>query len=260
MVKNVLPAGSEDPKDLPRLFKYYRQFANRALKCRQKFQNIQAMTDYKGRKSLFDRLSRIISKYGIDRERYVRYCALGIGCQSAEDMADVKYLKMYADHLTRVSQYGSIVHNFRRSAANLADMCIANGTTPAQEMAKLITENRLGYEYITGRISKYFIASIRNFRKIYWKLDAMNRDELRILYDVSEELCETAKQAFLEREKRTVAPLSLTDETIREKLKLQKQENQEVKSNEHILPRPPDVLEDGRDHQAADHDIPEALR
>lgn len=219
MEKNVLPEGSDDPRDLPRLFKYYRQFDNKALRCKQKFKNVQAAGEYSRRKKLFDRLNSVLSKYGIDRERFVRYCAIGTGCPTAADMADVRYIKMYADHLKRVSQYGNIIHNFRRSASNLADMCIENGTTPVQEIARMISENRLGYEYITGRLSKYFIASIKNFRKIYWKLDRMNRDELRILYDVSEELCETVRRAFLERENVTVAPLSLTNETIREKLK-----------------------------------------
>lgn len=257
MRKNVLPAGSNDPKDLPRLFKYYRQFDNKTLKCKQKFEYVQASGEYSRRKRLFDRLNAVLLKYKIDRERFVRYCALGTGCAAPEDMADVRYFKMYADHLKRVSQYGGIIHNFRKSASNLADMCISNRTTPVQEIARMVTGNRLAYEYITGHLSKYFIACIKNFRKIYWKLDRMNRDELRILYDVSEELRDVAQKAFLEREGRTVAPLGLADETIREKLKTKQEQEEE---NEHILPRPPDVLEDRRDDQATDHDIPQAVR
>ena len=225
----VSPEGNEDPRDLAALFKYYRQFANRTLRCRQKLRNIQAAGEYARGKKALDRLNEVLVKYGIDRERYVRYCATELGCESAGDMANVRYIKMYADHLTRVAQYGAIVHNFRRSASNLADMCIAHGTTPAEEMARIISENRLAYEYVSGRLSKYFIASISNFRKIYEKLDPLNRDELRILYDVSGELCEDAKRAFLLREKKTVTPLRLTDETIREKLKQQKQQD-EVKT------------------------------
>ena len=216
--ESVLPAGSNDPKDLAKLFKYYRQFANKILKCRQKFRNIQATVEYARGKKALDRLNAVLGKYGIDKEGFVRYCALGTSCASAREMADVKYIKAYADHLKRVEQYGNIVHNFRRSAENLADMCIEHETTPAEEIARIVMENKLAYEYLSGRLSKYFIASIRNFRKIYEKLDRMNKDELRILFDVSDELHEDVKRAFLRYERRTVAPLQLTDEIKRNKL------------------------------------------
>lgn len=227
MENGVLPEGSESPEDLVRLFKYYRQFSNKLLKCRQKFKNVMASGDYSRNRKSIDRLNRVLIKYRIDREGYVRFCATSGGCQSVSEISDFRRIKLYSDYLKRRAQYGSIVYNFRRSAMNLADMCISNGTTPATELARIVMESRLAYEYASGRLSKYFIASIANFKKIYEKLDQLNRDELRILYDVSDELHEDVKRAFLEYEKRVVAPLGLTDEMIK-----QKQTEKQEKSRE----------------------------
>ena len=204
------------PIDLVRLFKYYRQFEDKTRKFRVPFGKVRASRDYAKRKGKMDRLFKVLGKYLIDAERYVSFCARTLGCQDPSDMARVDYISKYADHLRRTEQYRNIVHNFRRSARNLAKMCIEHKTTPQEEMSRIAREGRLGYEYVSGRLSKYFIASIGNFGKIYERLDPISKDELRILYNVADELNQDVQRAFLMYEKRQVAPMRLAAETIRQ--------------------------------------------
>ena len=231
MSVRVLPIDKKtDPKSLVTLFKYYRQLEDKTLKFKQKFSSIRSSTDYRENRKAIDRLSKVLEKYDIDRERYVKYCVHGIGCREVSEIAKAENIKRYGDHLKRKDQYGNIVHNFRRSARNLADMCLEHGTSPSDELSSIISRGRLAYEYLSGRLSKYFIACISNFGEIYPKLDQLNRDELGILYNVFEELRQDVHRAFLLYERKTVTPLGLTDEAIHEKTKPETTKPKEIKN------------------------------
>jgi protein arginine kinase len=65
---------------------------------------------------------------------------------------------------------------------------------------------------LTGNISKYFLASIQNFKLIFEKLDSISKSELRIIYEASDELNVVANEASIKMSDKYAKPIFDTNE------------------------------------------------
>jgi hypothetical protein len=96
----------------------------------------------------------------------------------------------------------------------------------------LFKSGRIASDYLTGNISKYFLASIQNFKKyfeifpeyflasiqnfklIFEKLDSISKSELRIIYDASDELNVVANEASIKMSDKYAKPIFDTNEAF----------------------------------------------
>jgi hypothetical protein len=207
-----------EPETLVRYFKYYRQKTDPNVSFIVPFKMIGTSVYYSKNRKWFNRLADIVWKYGIDHNKFIKFCVLKLGITEGRDLLKSENFKRYADYLKLFYQYKRIYERYISTAEYIADRCIVEGTTPAKFIGKLIRENRLGYEYMAGRISKHFIASIQNFDKLFTKLDKINQDELRIILEVSGELNHDIQDAFLMFKSQRVKPISFTERMIEKRL------------------------------------------
>ena len=207
-----------EPETLVRYYKYYRQRTDPMVTFPVAFERVGTAVYYSKNRKWFNRLSDIVWKFGIDHNKYIKFCVIKIGIQDGRELLKPENFRRYAEYLKVFEQYKRIYERYVKTAEYIADRCIEGGITPARFIGRLIRENRLGYEYMSGRISKHFIASIQNFDKIFERLDKINQDELRIILEISGELNHDIQEAFLMFKSQRVKPISFTERIIEKKL------------------------------------------
>jgi len=206
------------PETIASYWKYFCQLKNDSVVRKLMLKDVRYVTEYKKYKKYFDTFCKIAIKYRISYVKYINYCINDLRIQTPKDLLSVKNLKSFAEYLNSKDYYYGIYKNYLKSANNVADSCIKYGySSSSQYISDLIKKNLIAEEFITGRISRYYIATIQNFKKIYNFLDNINRDELHIIYDVCENLNQDVQDAFLMFKSQQVRPICFTDALIKEK-------------------------------------------
>ena len=165
----------------------------------------------------FEKLSEILGKYKIDPEDFIEFAVVVCGVRVPKDALTREIFEKYAAHVGVREQYDKIYGYFMRSVKNISDFCCESGQEPEEYLNSLITGNRLGYQLISGKISKYFIGSFPNFKKFYDRMDCLNRSELSIIYNASDEIFNSVQSAFLYKTGKRVNPIQLVKEEIKNK-------------------------------------------
>jgi hypothetical protein len=170
----------------------------------------------------FEKLSEILGKYRIDPDDFIEFVVVVCGVRVPKDALKREIFEKYGDHVGVREQYGKIRGYFMRSVKNISESCVELGQEPEEYLNGLITGNKLGYYLISGKISKYFIGSFSNFKKLYGKMDYLNRSELSIIYNASDEIFNSVQSAFLYETGKRVNPIQMVKEEINRKKKEQK--------------------------------------
>lgn len=207
-----------DPELLVRYYKYYRQQTNPYVVNPISFKFIKTLSYYKENKKYFDKLADVIVKYNINHVKYIKFCIFERKIKNGKELLEIENFSRYAQFLKLKEQYHKIYTQYVKTANYIAEECMRQNISVVQFIKNLIVENRLAYEYITGRISKYYIVSIQNFKKLYYKLDHINQDELRIILNVSDELNHDIQDAFMMFKSQRVKPIRFTEELLKRKL------------------------------------------
>ena len=213
-----LEPNCNDPETMVRVIKYYSQEFVKGKK-NTPFKLIRCKGEYVKNKKKYDQLFNLCEKYKIKTLDYIKFSILMNGTKTVDTMLSVQSFLQYANYKKRKSRYAKIYKYYMKSANNVVDMCIKNGYTDTIDCLRhLIQENRLGYEYLSGRLSKYYLASIQNFKKIYEKLDRQSKEELCIIHDVADELNKYVQDTFKEFRNMHVHTISFTDKLLKTKL------------------------------------------
>lgn len=213
--QETIVCGNTRPETLARYFKYYQQFVNTHRLVIADIDHVPFKSCYDKYRKYFDRLAAICSKYGINAHNYIEYCVKSKMAYTPDQMMSTNLIKMYADNLATRKRYATIYNGYMKSAYNVAAYCIENDTTPIDYVKMLIIKNQLAYEYVTGILSKHFIASLQNFDKIYYRLDRINRSELSTIHNVASELNNEIQEVFLTYKNQRVRPLGLVETIIK---------------------------------------------
>ena len=205
-------------EDVVRYYKFFKQEVNKLVEIKLPLLQIPYKSEYTAHKKIYDKLTVIFNKYGINYVKYIKFCVKRLNPTNwkitPEELLNSENFVKFASYLKLKEQYMSIYRIYMKNVDFIAKECIMRRTTPKEYIKGLILENKLGYEYMSGRISKYFLSTIQNFRKIYFKLDDMNRDELSIIYNNVEILNQSVQEAFLMYRNRTIKPIELIKDRI----------------------------------------------
>jgi len=91
--------------------------------------------------------------------------------------------------------------------------CADSGFVSVREYLKhLIESNKLAGKYLSGEISRYYLAGLKNFRKIVSKMDSLNKDTLKEVVEQQEQLLSDVQDAFMQIKNTRVSMISLTNE------------------------------------------------
>ena len=209
-----------------RLFKFFSQFNNSLIVKPQRLKDISPKTTYRKFKKTFDKLSFIFDKYHINPYGFMEHSLKYAKFYSPSPLLNVSVFVEYANHLERIKRFHQIYRYYKKSVDNIAKACVESGKSPREFIRDMIIKNRVAYEYVSGRISKYFLVSLQNFTDIYNHLDEMNKKELGIIYSAAGELSAALNDALLFETGEIAKPISSV-ETAVEKLKQENKQHKE---------------------------------
>jgi hypothetical protein len=209
---------------LCKVYKFYRQQTNPYIEFPISFNKLKISTFYKTNKKVFNKLYFISNKYHINMQNYIYFCIFDLHISNPKDLLNINFFRLYANKLKVEKQYKKIYLNFLKTANYIADICLSNNITPKEYIKKIIQEKRIGFEYMSGKLSTHFLASIKGIKNIFKFLDNNTKLEMSIIYDATEKLNGDIQEAFMKYKSHRVSPLKFTEQMI--KLKKIKQNKQ----------------------------------
>ena len=182
---------------------------------------------YKNHQEAFTTLANFAAKCNMDAKRYILFCITELNVMKPEDLLVKVNILRFVESLKRDETYTNIKNRYVESAMNLADDAIAEGFTSAERyIAHLFETNRIAQVFLSGRISKHFLASIQNFGVLFGRLNTMNQDTLRTVFDVFDGLNQEAQESFSVTGCDFMRPVAFTDQVIKTKTKNQKEKTE----------------------------------
>lgn len=119
----------------------------------------------------------------------------------------------YEDYLIAKEKHDAIFKDIVSTAKNLCDAMHENQIYTCKDMLKmLIREKKIGAWYISGKISKHFLAAIPNFNKIIPRLDQFSKVDLEEIERLYVVLNNEANEAWMIRRSIKLNPMKLVDE------------------------------------------------
>ena len=183
--------------------------------------NISGVTLYRRHRDMFDRLFRIQEKYDFDLVRYCKFFVsrFNFTDENIKKISDPQYILWYAEMLKTNAKYQRIYSYVEKSVDNIVEDCVKLHYSSVKEYLRhLIVENLLGQKFLSGQISRYYLAGIKNLKQIVRKMDNLNRDTLREVVESQESLLSELQDAFLYIRRNRVSIISYTDEKLYRKL------------------------------------------
>ena len=211
---------SNDPETLAKLFAYY-IYQKRAGDYHVNFANISVKTFFGKYRRHFNMLSKLFQKYGINNQDYLHYCVYdqGINFFNVSKILDIKNIREYANYSKIKEQYKKIYSYFLKSANYIANECIDHGYGTCKEFLKRqVIHNTLAEKMISGKISIYYLASIKNIEEIISKMNQINKDTFQTLVERKDKLNSDVQNAFLFVTMKKVNPIKFTDDLLSKKL------------------------------------------
>lgn len=205
---------------LARLYTYF-NYQKRAKDYAVNFVNVSGKTTYSKWRKIFDLLSKITEKYGIDGKDYLRYLVYdqGLNFYNASEILNINNIRSYAEHMKIIEQYGKIRSYFLKSANYIADECLRKKYDSCKEFLKRqILHNTLAEKMLSGKISIYYLASIKNIKDIVSKMDPISRDTFSTLVERADKLNSDVQDAFMKITSQKVNPIKFTDELLYKKM------------------------------------------
>lgn len=208
-------AAEAERNELAHLVRYLLQMHNPRIVRKPRYEDVKfkefASTNRKG----LAKLHFILKKYSIDAKRFVTYAVEQENVARIQDFFKTDLFRRYSERLLIEKRIQTISKVYAKSVENVARACVETGRTPVEFIKAMVNENRVAYYYISGWISKYFLVSIRNFGEIFSRLDSLNKDELRIIYDAEGEMRTMATEALVATTGKPPRPVHDVQEAIK---------------------------------------------
>lgn len=204
-----------------KMFKYYRQFKLSFLHHPIPLKNITAKKIYCKYKAQFDEIAKLSEKYKFDLESYIRY--LVNECNVADEHVGKRLLnlldiKFFLEKQEIKTKRTKVFNYFVKSANNIADECIKLGYPTSKDYIRmLIKDKKLSSYYMSGIISKYYLAALPKFPILVEKLDDISRDEFMPICNKYEKYNIDIKEAMIQELTKVVSVMQYTDDIIYDK-------------------------------------------
>lgn len=186
------------------------------------FKNIQAKKFYKDNQKVFDKFFLLSEKYGINAKRYVSFFVETLKKKKKDvknDFLCMNTLNQYSDYVQIQAQYEKIYNNVLKSVRNIVDDCLDMGLNDARVyLKKLISENRLAEQVVSGRISQYYLVTIKNIDKLISGMDSLSKVELKNIVERKTKLRSDTQNAFLNMKSQQMSPIKLTNQELNSKI------------------------------------------
>lgn len=209
-----------DGAEAAKVFSFYSQKYGRG-RFAVPMSRVPYRTLYAGHAKAFDKLAFIAGKYGVDLHQYVKFYvdSLRKGERDVDaDLISQATFAGYVAHLSAIEKRKRIYGWFMKSVDSLVELCLErNYGTTKEAFVKLVRKNRLGAWYVCGKISKYFLCAIPNFRALYGKLDQFARLDMAELDERFDMYNTEVNEAFLYVRHRKVNPFEVADEVLAER-------------------------------------------
>lgn len=204
-----------------KFYKYYKQFKNTYIENPIQFKQITANSIYNKYSSSFDKLAKISIKYKFSLQKYIQYIV------NKYDIQD-KYLNRYLLNIKLIEEYityeiikcnrKKIFKYFQKTVNNIVNDCILYGYISSIDyIRELIKTKKLAQYYISGKISKYYLAAIPKFKDIVLKLDSISQDEFLPICNKYEKYNIDVKEAMKQELSKIVSIFDYTDNLIYQK-------------------------------------------
>ena len=206
-----------DGMQAARAFKFYAQFNRRAIAFPLKYERLNAIGVYRSGKSIFDSLVKVFDKHLLDVGKYIKYVVKKNNLLDDDywRLLDMKLIRQYAEDISTSTQRKHVYKLLVKSANFVAKYCVDNQLLTAVDGIKdMIHKKKLAVYYATGKVSKYYLALIRNFPAIVEKLDTISKDELSSVVNHYEKLNDDALSAMAYVKGFVFKIINLTDEMI----------------------------------------------
>lgn len=180
---------------------------------------------YEGDAELFDLLASFRDKYRLDVEDYIMYYVKFLNRAatdvSVQDLVDTTSIRRYLEWRAVLGSYDKALAYFDKSVENVANLCIStNPVTPPKEyFDSLLGQDILGDFVISGRISLYYLAGIRDFGTTLKTLQPTVSFKTISYFVENFDIYESyIKSAFIELRGTHCDSFLITEKKIREKL------------------------------------------
>ena len=210
-------------RDVARYLIYFSKSNDKRLTKEVNIVNISGLTLYRKHKETLDRLYSVQEKYGLDLVRYSKFFVskFKFSDENIERMAEPQYIKWYAEMLKTNAKHQKIYSYVMKSVDNIVKDCMKLHYSSTKEYLRhLITDNLLAQKVMSGQISTYYLAGIKNLKKIVKNMDSLNKDTLNETVENQESILSELQDAFLYMRRQRVSIISFTDEKLLEQLSL----------------------------------------
>ena len=204
-------------------FSFYSQRNNNLIKKELPLNRVPYLVLYKENKKYFDYLCELFLKNNLNVIEYIKFFNLVLKKNKSHiktDLFDVFVIKQFIDYLKIEILQKHIVQQITKTAQFIANKSIEMGYQDCKGYIKyLILNNKLSNYYITGYISKYYLVTLPNIKKIIQKLDNISKDDLTVIVDRYEKYFHDAKDAYETQTGECLNVISLTNFLISKTLK-----------------------------------------
>lgn len=212
--KNEKPIRSG--RDIARYFIYFSKFKTATIK-NINIVNISGIGLYRKYSEILDRSYAVLDKYEIDAVKFVKYFVDKFGTNEAniEKLKEVYPYTWYAEDLQIKAKYQKVYDSLMKSVDNVVNECVKGNYSSATEYLRyLIENNKLAGKYISGELSQYYLAGIKNLRKLVSKMDTINRDTLMEIVENQDKIVSDMQDAFTYFRRSRISIISYTNDKL----------------------------------------------
>lgn len=222
--KNEIKTG----QDVARYLIYFSKLNSASIGREINIVNIPGTTLYRKHKAICDKALLLQSKYGIDLIQYIKFFVSKFRLTDAnvERLIEVQNIMWYANDIQIKAKHERVYSYVLKSVKNVVEDCIKNDYVSTKEYLRhLIESNKLAAKYLSGEISQYYIAGIKNIGKLVRKMDRISQDSLREVVEQQDKLLSDMQDAFTYLKNTRISIISFTNDKLNERLELRRRKN-----------------------------------
>lgn len=212
-------------QDVARYLIYFSKLNSSAIGKEINIVNIPGTTLYRKHKDVCDKSLLLQTKYNIDLIRYIKFFISKFRLTDAnvERLLETQNIVWYANDIQINAKHERVYSYVLKSVDNIVDDCIKRNYSSTKEYLKyLIENNKLAEKYLSGEISQYYLAGIKNIRKLVRKMDTINQDSLHEVVEQQDKLLSDMQDAFMYLKNTRISIISFTNEKLNERLAVRK--------------------------------------
>ena len=163
-------------------------------------------------------MAEVLTKYKIDATSYVNFF-FDVLKKHTKDLqtsfASITTIRQYLEHMAIKESRAKIYKYFMKSVNNAADECINRDYNDVIDFIRHIVKNRKVSAYlVSGKLSIYWFAAIKGFKKVIEKMDPISRDEFSKLYNRFDKYSEDINQAMMQMKNISASAIKMTNDEI----------------------------------------------